>query len=172
MVLRLRNADEEAFRIVYDMYKSKLYWYCLKITKSSEVSEEIVQDVFVTLWEHKESLHPDSSLGAYFHTLVKHKVLNHLKKAALTTAYVKEKPLTSDEATNNTETGLDYANYLELAKIAITKLPPQRQLIFKMSRQEEMSNHEIAVSLGISKNTVKSQIVKALKFLRSSLELI
>jgi RNA polymerase sigma factor (sigma-70 family) len=125
--------------------------------------------VFVKLWEHKEFLQPDTSLGAYLYTLAKHRVLNHLKKEALNASYIKEKILTTDKSSNPTEAEVEYADCLELANIAITRLPAQRQLIFKMSRQEEMSNQEIAVALGISKNTVKVQLVKALKTLRSSL---
>ncbi len=170
-VQRLRQGDEAVFRMVYDQYKSKLYWYCLKFIKSSEVAEEIVQDAFVKLWEHKESLNPDSCLGAYLYTLVKHRVLNHLKKEALNAAYVKEKRFTADVSGNNAEAELDYSNYWELANLAIAKLPPQRQLIFKQSRQHEMSNQEIAAALGISVNTVKVQLVKALKTIRASLGL-
>jgi RNA polymerase sigma-70 factor (family 1) len=170
-VQRLRQADTEVFWIIYNTYKSKLYWYCLKFIKSAEVAEEIVQDVFVTLWERKESLHPDSSLGAYLHTVAKHRILNHLKKESRNAAYLKEKRLLADEAVNTTEMELVYADYLELAQAAITRLPPQRQLIYKMSREEDMSNQEIALALGISKNTVKVQLVKALKALRASLGL-
>ena len=169
LVQRLKKADEEAFRIVYDTYKSKMYWYCLKFVKSSSLAEEIVQDVFVKLWENKESLYPGTCLGAYLHTIAKHKVLNYLKKEALNAAYKKEQILSSSEIDTQTESGLDYANYLEIANVAITKLPQQRQIIFKMSRQDEMSNQEIALALGISKNTVKVQLVKALKSLRNSL---
>jgi RNA polymerase sigma-70 factor (family 1) len=169
LVQRLREADEAAFRRVYEMYKSKLYWYCLKFVKSSEIVEEIVQDVFVKLWEHKEFLQPDTSLGAFLYTLAKHRVLNHIKKEALHTSYIKEKIFTTNTSGNPTESEVEYADYMEAANIAITRLPAQRQLIFKMSRQEEMSNQEIAVALGISKNTVKVQLVKALKTLRTSL---
>lgn len=171
LVLRLRLADEEAFRQVYDGHHRKLLWYCWKFTKSREIAEELVQDVFVKLWEQREKIHPDTSFGAYLRTLAKHRVLNHLKKEALRADFEKAKKQSAEETTESAERGLEYANYLELAQAAMLRLPPQRQLIFKMSRQDEMSNEEIAAALGLSKNTVKSQVGKALKFLRSSLGL-
>jgi RNA polymerase sigma-70 factor (family 1) len=170
LVLRLQQSDEAAFRMLYDHHKTKLYSYCLKFTKCQEAAKEIVHDVFVKLWEERAHLNADLNLSSFLFTIAKHKLINHIRKAALSSAYVKEQQHLTSEACCRTEAGLEYGNYLELATQAITRLPPQRQLIFTMSRQQELSHQEIAAALGISKNTVKEQIAKALKSLRLFLE--
>lgn len=170
LVLLLRNADEKAFRAIFDLHQPKLYLYCLKHLESSEEAEEMVQDIFIKLWENRETLDPNSHLGAWFHTLAKNKLINHWKRTSLSASYLKRKRLSAEEASNQTENSIDFANYLELTNAAIAKLPTQRQLIFRMSRQEDLSSQEIANSLGISKHTVKSQLVKALKYLRASFD--
>lgn len=171
LVNRLRNADEGAFRALYDLYKSKLYWYCLKFTRSEETAEEIVQDVFVTVWEKRASLDPALSINAYLYTLAKHRVLNHQKKEAHAALYAQQTLLRTPEASNQTEAAIEYADYLNLAHQAIAQLPPKRYQIFQMSRQREMSHEEIAAELGISKHTVNVQLVKALKYIRTAITL-
>jgi RNA polymerase sigma-70 factor (ECF subfamily) len=166
LALRLQQADEAAFCMLYDHFKTKLYRYCLKFTKCEETAKEVVHDIFVKLWEEKAQLDADLNISSFLFTIAKHKLINHLKKAALSTAYVQEQKRRTSEACFSTERGLEYDNYLELANRAVTHLPPQRQLIFTMSRQQELSHQEIAAALGISKNTVKEQIAKALKSLR------
>ncbi|WP_310393789.1 RNA polymerase sigma-70 factor [Hymenobacter sp.] len=171
LVNRLRKADEAAFRTLYDLYKSKLYWYCLKFTKSEETAEEMVQDVFVKIWEKKETLNPELSINAYLYTLAKHLVLNHQKKTTHATLYAQQTLLRTSEASNQTEVAIEYADYLTLAHQAIAQLPPKRHQIFQMSRQEEMSHEEIASALGISKHTVNVHLVKALKYIRATITL-
>jgi RNA polymerase sigma-70 factor (family 1) len=170
LALRIKQADEVAFGMLYAHFKTKLYWYCLKFTRCEETAKEVVHDIFVKLWEDKAQLNADLNISAFLFTIAKHKLINHLKKAALNTAYVLEQKRTTSEACSSAERGLEYGNYLELANRAVTQLPPRRQLIFTMSRQQELSHQEIAAALGISKNTVKEQIAKALKALRFLLE--
>jgi RNA polymerase sigma-70 factor (ECF subfamily) len=170
LVVRLKQSDAAAFCLLYDHHKSKLYGYCFKFTRCGEAAKEIVHDVFVKLWEEREQLNADLNISAFLFTIAKHKLINHIKQGARNAAHVQAQMRSSTEACSRTEQGIEYGNYLELASQAITRLPPQRQLIFTMSRQQELSHQEIALALGISKNTVKEQIAQALKFLRLFLE--
>lgn len=170
LAARLKQGDEAAFRLLYDQYKARLYCYCFKFTRCEETAKEYVQDIFVKLWEERQTLHAEGNISAFLYTIAKHKLINHLKKAALNASYLQEQKRLGSEVCTSTETGLEYDNYLELACRAVKQLPPQRQLIFTMSRQQELSHREIALALGISKNTVKEQIAKALKSLRLFLE--
>jgi RNA polymerase sigma-70 factor (family 1) len=170
LVNRLKQSDEAAFRLLYDYHKSKLYGYCFKFTRCGETAKEIVHDVFVKLWEEREQLNADLNITAFLFTIAKHKLINHIKQGVRNAAHVQAQLRSSSEASSSTEQGIEYGNYLELAHQAITRLPPQRQLIFNMSRQQELSHQEIALQLGISKNTVKEQIAQALKYLRLFLD--
>lgn len=166
LVIHLIAGDEGAFRAIFDRYRDRLYGYCLKFTKSKEAAEEIVQDVFVKVWENRSSLNPDLSFNAYLYQITKNLAFNFLKKAASETLFKKRILPYLEVAHSRPEDDCLYRDYERLADKVIKLLPPQRQLIFQMSRQSGMSHDEIATSLGISKNTVKGQIVKASKTIR------
>ncbi|CAN5911035.1 RNA polymerase sigma-70 factor [soil metagenome] len=167
LVLRLIAGDEAAFRAIFDRYRDRLFTYCLKFTKSREAAEEIVQDVFMKIWENRLSIDPDLSFNAYLYQITKNLAFNFLKKAAGEISFKQSVLGYLENAHNQSEDDCIYQDYEQLAESAISLLPPKRQMIFQMSRQEGMSHEAIAASLGISKNTVKVQIVKASKTLRA-----
>lgn len=169
--MRLITGDEAAFRAIFDLYRDRLFCYCLKFTKSREAAEEIVQDVFIKVWENRQAVNPDLSFKAYLYQITKNLAFNFLKKAAGEVSFKRKVLLYLEVAHNQPEEACILQDYEQLAEKAIQMLPPQRQLIFRMSRREGMSHEEIAAILGISKNTVKVQIVKASKTLRDFFQL-
>jgi RNA polymerase sigma-70 factor (family 1) len=171
LVMRLIAGNEAAFRAIFDLYRDRLFCYCLKFTKTREAAEEIVQDVFVKVWENRQAINPDLSFNAYLYQITKNLAFNFLKKAAGEVSFKRKVLLYLEVAHNQPEEDCIFQDYEQLAEQAIQTLPPQRQLIFRMSRRDGMSHEEIADSLGISKNTVKVQIVKASKTLREFFQL-
>jgi RNA polymerase sigma-70 factor (ECF subfamily) len=119
------------------------------------------------VWRKKEQLNPALSLNALLFKITKDLSFNYLKKAARELTFrlaLKEK--VCHAPTNFTEDQVLSEEYDQMAAMAIDELPPQRRTIFMMRRQGGMSYEEIADQLGISKNTVKVQLVKASKFLK------
>lgn len=166
-LVRLRDGDEKAFIQVYNQYRSKIYTYAYTLVKSTDTAEEIVQQVFIKIWQKKDQINPDLSFSAYLKKITLNHVLNYLKKIS------REKTL-QEQIYNVMETGSGRAddNLLEkeLRKIyadAIEQLPPQKKLIYQLSRTEELSHEEIALKLNISKNTVKNHMVEATKGIRA-----
>jgi RNA polymerase sigma factor (sigma-70 family) len=90
LVINLIAGDERAFRAIFDRYRDCLYGYCLKFTKSKEAAEEIVQDVFVKVWETRSNLNPDLSFKAYLYQITKNLAFNFLKKAAGESSFKKK----------------------------------------------------------------------------------
>ena len=167
LLIKLKNGDATAFEEIYNQYRSKIYSYALKLSKSAVVAEEIVQEVFIKIWQKREQLNPELHFGAYLKKITLNHVLNHLKKVA------REKTL-QDELfnylsliRNNAEDGLLEKELLKTYEQAIAQLPPQKKIIYQLSRNEELSHDEIAKKLNISKNTVKNHMVEATKFIRN-----
>ena len=160
-------SDEEAFRKLYVRYKTKLWYYCYGFTKSEEATDDIVQEVFIRIWEIRNFIDPELSFSAFIYTIARNRVLNYfrdinieeqVKKTLMKNISVK------DETTSN---DIVYAEYRKIFAHAIEKLPSQRKKIFKMSRIDNLSHKEIANQLNISVNTVQEHISESLRFIKS-----
>lgn len=167
LLTKLRNGDELAFAEIYNQYRSKMYMYAYNLCKSPETAEEIVQEVFIRLWQKKEQINTDLNFNAYLKKITLNHVLNHLKKVAREKSLQDEIFHYIETIRNTTEDNLLEKELLKTYDEAIANLPPQKKIIFQMSRNEEMSHDQIAEKLNISKNTVKNHMVEATKFIRS-----
>lgn len=165
----LSKGDEQAFSTLYKKYHSHLYYYSLKFLKSGELAEETVHDVFLKIWENRENLRSDLNFRSYLFTICKNQIVNMLLRAT------KEREIKAkiahhlDTSHNDLEETVVYTDYMNLAYEAIHHLPPQRQLVFKLCREEGKSYAEIAETLNISTGTVRDHIVKAGKFIKNYL---
>ncbi|MBC7921841.1 MAG: RNA polymerase sigma-70 factor [Ferruginibacter sp.] len=171
LVARVVSGDEQAFKDLFFIYKHKLYGYCLRYVKSAAMAEDLVQEAFMKVWEHRHQLDPQQSFGAYLFRITRNHLLNCLKRVAYQEAFVKHAAAQRDCLHHQTEWAVISADYEQLAVQAIARLPRQRQLIFQMSRQDGLSHEEIARILNISTNTVKVQIHRALKTIRRYFQL-
>jgi RNA polymerase sigma-70 factor (ECF subfamily) len=166
LVSQLKRGEEYALRELFFRYEEKLSLYIRKYISSKEQAEEIVQDIFIKLWEYRDNLEVDRPLHALLFTMAKHGIFNQLRAEMRNNTMKKAYTATVELNRNVTEEHLFYNEYLRLTGLAIEQLPPKRKSIFTMSRYEGKSYDEIAATLGISKDTVRLQMVKSLKFIR------
>lgn len=166
LVSELKNNNEKAFRKLFDLYHQDIYGYSISILKSKEAAEENVQDVFMKVWQHRENLNIEQSFKAYIFTIARNLAFNFLNKAA-------NEVLLKEEIFYKSQESHEYGDYLireddckKLRKMAMKQLPPKRKKIFKMSRKKGMTYEEISNELGISIQTVKNQMSKALESMR------
>lgn len=168
LLVEIAQGDEHAFRKLFYLYKERFYAVALKMTRSDEVAEDIVQDVFLSIWNKRETLVKVENPSAYFFTAVYRRIYHHYRKVALerkvlqAVSPVKEYANTTDEMVLAHESN-------ELISQAITDLPPQQQLVFKLTRLEGLSRDDVARQLKISPNTVRNHLTDALKFVRTYL---
>ncbi|SMC82097.1 RNA polymerase sigma factor [Pedobacter nyackensis] len=167
LLTKVRNGDQLAFAQIYNQYRSKMYAYASNLCKSPETAEEIVQEVFIRLWQKKEQINTDLNFSAYIKKITLNHVLNHLKKVAREKSLQDEVFQYIEAIRNTTEDNLLQKELLKTYNEAIALLPPQKKIIYHMSRNEEMTHDQIAEQLNISKNTVKNHMVEATKFIRS-----
>ena len=161
--------DEHAFKKLFDLYKVRFYSVVLKMTGSDEIAEDIVQDVFMNIWNKRESLLNIDNPSSYLFTAVYRKVYQHYRKVALERKLFLEAPLPKDSVNTTDEMVLAQESN-QLISRAISKLPSQQQLVFKLSKLEGLSREDIASQLQISPHTVKNHLAEAIKFIRAFLQ--
>lgn len=165
----IRNRDQAAFSVLYDRYRNRIYGYSLKLCGSPEVALDTVQEVFMKIWQRHEALDPSRPLKSYLFRSARNYVFDYLRKAVHDEKFRKHFLQTFEEGFGASDHQLYTKQLEELRMNAISRLPAQRQLIYKMSKVEGLSNQEIADRLGISVNTVRDQLVKASRFVRAYL---
>ncbi len=169
LLSQIQNGNKAAFEKLYDLYKVQVYNFCHSITKSKSDTEEVVQDIFLQIWKSKDQFQEIRSFNGFIYRIAKNITLNKIrKKVGEPSAY--EKVEDSVIILNQTENEILYKEMQEILETAIEALPPKRQEIFRMSREEGLTNDEIAQRLSISIHTVKSQMTKALSYLKSYID--
>lgn len=166
LLQQLIAGNEQAFLTIFNTYKKEVYAYSLSILKSQTYAEEIVQEVFLKIWIKRNDLDVSLAFKPYIIVITKNMCLNFLKKAAYDNKMREEIFYQSQKSFNPIYDQIQNKELENLQKEALNLLPPRRRLIFEMSRNEGKSYKEISQELGISLNTVKSQINKALETLR------
>ena len=170
LVASLKDGDRQAFNDLYWRYATEVGRIALKYFKSKELSEEIVQEVFIRVWENRANLDEHASFQNYLYTITKNLVLNKVRKFFNERKYLSYLGKQIDLSHNKTEDAVIYSDLEKFSTNLINSLPPQRKRIFKMSREEKMSNQEIANSLGLSKRTVENHITRAIKYMKGYLK--
>jgi RNA polymerase sigma-70 factor (ECF subfamily) len=160
----LQESSEQSFRIAFDAYYEKLCRYAFTILRDMEEAEDAVQNVFLKIWERKETLAATVTIKSYLYRAVHNQCINQLDARAVRQKH-REKETTPVPPLQEPEVFPDELE--ETIVAAINTLPQQCRLIFMMSRYQEMKYAEIAAKLGISVNTIENQISKALRILKT-----
>ena len=135
------------------------------------LAEEMVQSAFIKVWENRQTLDNEKSFGAYLCTIAKNELANIYRHRMLEYLYHESTMQEKTECENETEKDVEYHLLDEYIVSLIELLPPARREIYQLSRQQQLSNREIAVLLKISENTVESQLTKASSFLREEVKI-
>jgi RNA polymerase sigma-70 factor (ECF subfamily) len=170
LLKQVAQDNEQAFRIVFDHYKELFYATAFKMTHSADSAEEIVQEVFVTLWVKRILIGRAKKPENYLFTILHNCIYTHFRKLVLerklrsTIAQVEEK------IENRIETLMLEKENRTILENVISRLPPQQRLIYKLAKQEGISREEIAKQLNISPNTVRNHLATAVNYLRTYLK--
>jgi len=169
LVLKLQKGDVEAFDLVYEKYAGKLYGFTLKYLKSTAETEELVQSVFLKVWENYKTLKKESSFKSYLFTIAYNEICNTFRRRSHLQKFIGDQLNDSSQTSNETEELIDYNSIMERVEQIVSKLPERQRTIFLKSREEGKSNKEIAIELDLSSGTVDNYISESLKFIRSNL---
>lgn len=177
LLQRLRMDDEIAFKVIFNKYYPRLYYFILEFMPLKDIAENIVQDTFFTLWNKRNELNDNTNFGAYLFTIAKNNCIYRLR----------DQKYRSKLFTENTteiiavESNMDVLSSIEpsvfvfeeierIIQQTLDELPPQCRKVFLLSRFEEKKNKEIAEELNISVKVVEKHITKGLRIFKVALK--
>ncbi|MDW7691550.1 RNA polymerase sigma-70 factor [Flammeovirgaceae bacterium SG7u.111] len=166
----IKKGNRKAWELIIKSYYNALFVFILGMVKEKESAEELVQDVFVNIWDKRDKINITTSLKAYLYRAARNHTLNFLKRKKFEMDYHKRLAQTSSNLDNKTEESIHYTELQKHLFKAIEDLPDSCKHIFKMSRYEELTYKEISDVLGVPVRSVHYQIGLALKELRNKLK--
>ncbi len=169
LVQLLKRGNVKAFESIYEKYFHPIYYFCLKYLKDKNEAEEIVQSLFLKIWEKRQTLNQELNFSSFLFRIAINDICNHIKKKRYEIKYFDYLQGNAKDSHNSTFEQIicnDIDHHLEKL---IDKLPPQRKRIFLMSRKDNLSYEEISTKLNLSVRTVENHIFRTLKYLRKHL---
>jgi len=165
LLFRLAEGSDEAFEEIYELYWDKLLRFVQSKIKSRENAEEIIQDIFIDLWERRESrrIH---HLNSYLFRAARNKVLDALRAQIVREQHRDHAVRQNDDSDSGTEATLAYRDLSDAVQMALTRMPDKTREVFHMNRFEFLTIREISNRLNLSERTVEYHIAHALQTLR------
>ncbi len=163
---RIRKGDREAFSLFFNKYRRLVYYFSLKYLSDPDESEELVQSVFVSIWEHRLMIDRKKSLKNYLYRSVVNAIYNSLRKRAIRRAYMINE-ISKPEGASDPYVQIFDNDLREKLDNILRYLPLQQQKILNYRRLEGLSSEEIAQKLNISVRTVDNQIYRATRLLKN-----
>jgi RNA polymerase sigma-70 factor (family 1) len=154
---------------LYEYYREPGIRFVTSIVKDKEEAENMLQEVFIKLWTRRDQINPELNFKAYFFTCLKNMAFDYLKKMDKN-QQMKTQYLVTIKNNNDVDSDIEEVKLNHLMT-AMSTLPKKRKMILELIVEEGKSYQEIAEIMSISKNTVKNQLVKAKKFLKSSIKI-
>jgi len=167
LILLWQNGEDHAFEVLYKRHAVRLLATALNKTQSREISEEIIQETFLTLFTRKKTANQIANLSAFLYTTVKHKIIDHYRREKLLKKYEEHSFYVFNEIDNSTLQAIETRELEQQLAFQVEKLPFKCRNVFTLSRSRHLSNKEIAAELAISENTVEQHMRKALRLLRN-----
>lgn len=165
LVALLQKGNKRAFKMLFDKYGVRLYQFSLKYLRDKQDAEDLLNEVFLKIWENRKSIKTNTSFQAYLYTIAYNNIRKRFLKKSREEKYIQ---VFAEEYINDTskeESELDYVLFLQKVNQIIELLPPRRQEIFILSYKNELKNIEISQKLDVSEQFVKNQLSMARKFI-------
>jgi len=165
----LRDGDQRAFKALYERYWSSLWSYANNAMASSDDAEDIIQELFMTLWEKREVLDINTSLKAYLYRATLNKVIDRCDRSKYRFSYLQDLKRTYEQGNYTIDGRLFEKELMRRFEACVGKMPPKMRTIFTLSRTHMMTHQQISDYLNISRDNVNRQIKNALILLKKSL---
>jgi RNA polymerase sigma-70 factor (family 1) len=162
----LKSGDEPAFEVLYDRFRTQIKRYALRICKNEEAAQEIVQNVMLKVWQHREQIDTGQNFKGWIARITANQAFDYLKSLSREQDLKERVWLKMSQSPAYSEDQYVLKEYLNIISDAVKALPLQQQKVFRLSREEHLTYEEIAASLGISVNTVRNHMTGALGNIR------
>jgi RNA polymerase sigma-70 factor (ECF subfamily) len=169
LLKRLRAGEEEAFNEIYNLYTPSLTSFAAARLTSLDEANDIIHDLFVHLWQDRENININLSLGGFLFAAIRYRIIDHIRHNSTKRKYAEQIAKLPVHAQEETENRIFEKELREKLDTAINQLSPRTKEVFKLSRFEHLTVKEIAERMNVSEQTVKNQLTTALSQLRSLL---
>lgn len=170
LLQQLRRGDRSAFNQLYKQYAKPLYWKLLRMVRNNEEVEELIQDLFIKVWDKREQIIIQQSFEAYLYRMAQYMAINYIQKLKRQSRLYDEFQQRTSEIVDNIEELLEAKETQQLLDQAVAQLSEQRRKAFVLCKIEGKSHQEAAELMNISPNTVHNHLVKAVSFVKDHLE--
>lgn len=165
ILMLISKGDVKAFEELFFLYQPKLVNFLEALTHDREISRDMAQEIFLDVWGERKKLRKVDSISAYLFRMARYKVYDYFDHLLITKKYAKDcQKHTSEEISE--EEKIFVHELQSLIQQTVSHLPPQKQEIYRLSRERGLSNDAIAQQLGISKRTVENHLSAILALLR------
>lgn len=154
---------ERLFEAIVKEQEYFLYRLAYKVVKSDSTARDIVQNVFLKLWEHRAQIPALQNPAAWLHRVIKNELIDFLRKTAADERLCRVLWLKMQDIVHNTEETIDLKDSSDIVQKAVSRMPPQRRLVYTLNREQGLNYNEIAEELSISRHTVKNHLSLALR---------
>lgn len=170
LLQQMAEGNPDAFSVLYRRYWEDLFATAVKALRGKEEAIDVLQNVFLSLWNRRNELNIKGSLAAYLHTSVRYKCIHHIEKNITRRDYlVHLAEVATSTTSENADINLQLKEIAQIVNKTVAKMPAKMQEVYKLSRQEHLSHKEIADFMGISVETVKKHIQHALHLIKKDL---
>jgi RNA polymerase sigma-70 factor (family 1) len=169
LILNLKNGEKGAFRELFNIYGPRIYRFALGYLKNRPDAEELMQDVFLKIWEKRDHLDPAQNVKAYIFKVAVNCIYDFIRKKNIERAFEDFSKKNFQAGDESTWHEVIWNDMLSKLNILVDKLPEQRRIIFLMSREKGLTNQQIADKLNLSKRTVENQLYRATQYLKENL---
>ncbi len=166
LLIALREGDQDAFTQIYDQYSTRIFKNSVRILKSEELGEELLQETFFRIWEKRDLIDPDKPIKSYLFRIAENLAYDFFRKAARDRRMAEKLISAASEYYDHIDALVELKENNALLQSAIDQLPPQRKKIFTLCKLEGKSYAEVSSLLGISESTINDHIVKATRSLK------
>lgn len=171
LAVLLKQGDISAYTEIFERYSRIMYVYAKNLVRDKDEAEDLVQDVFTSLWDKSSNLDLTGPLSSYLYSAVRYRFINLVAKKRVRSDYAQTLQTLIDEGDYSTDSYVNEKELISLIEKEIAKLPEKMRNVFELSRNFGLSHNQIARQLNLSEKTVKNHINHALKVLRGKFEI-
>jgi RNA polymerase sigma-70 factor (ECF subfamily) len=166
LVSQLKEGSKDAYQLLFNRYAPRIFAFALSYLKRREDAEELLQEIFLRLWEIRTTLDDSKNIKSLLFKICINLIYDFIRRKNIEQAYLVFAGNNDQSNADSTWHEVIYHDMLMLMNRLVETMPDQRRLIFRLSKEDGLSNDEIAIRLQLSKRTVENQLYRAISYLR------
>ena len=170
LVKSLQKGDVFAFNELFHKYSQKVYNFSIKHLENEEDTKDLIQEIFLKIWDKREKIDENKSFHGFLFTIALNSIRNYFRKKVKDRKLINRWLEESEQYSDSTKLSTEFRSLERVVNSVVEQLPSKRRMVFKLSRNEGLSNSDIAKQMNIKKKTVENHLNLALKFLREKLQ--